>query len=115
MAAQLIQITSNENQTQTVTVNIDDSSITLILTFTYSAMAGYWILKIADQDNNVVLDSIPMVPGYYPAGNLLGSYVYKYIGSCYLVNVSNSGEDYPTQDTLATDWELIWSDTGRVS
>lgn len=98
----------------TVNLNVDDAILTLNLTFTFSEMANYWIMAVADANNNLLIDSIPLVTGYWPSNNMLAQYVYLFIGSAYLVNVSNSGEDYPSQNTLATDWNLIWGDTGRI-
>ena len=114
MADQVVQINSTANQEMAVNLNVDGGMITLNLSFAYKEMAGYWILAIYDETYTLLVDSIPLVPGYYPAGNILGCYVHLHIGSVYLVNISNSSEDYPTQNTLATDWILIWSDTGEV-
>lgn len=114
MATQQIQIKSNSNQSMTVDLNVDGAILTLNLTFLFSEMANYWVMSIADANNILLVDSIPLLTGYYPANNLLAQYVYLAIGSAYLVNISNSGEDYPSQNTLATDWALIWGDTGRV-
>jgi hypothetical protein len=114
MADQTIQISGTGNQAMTVDLNVDGAILTLNLTFTFLEMANYWAMSIANSDNVLMLDSIPLLTGYYPANNLLASYVYLFIGSAYLVNISNTGEDYPSRTTLATDWALIWSDTGRV-
>jgi len=114
MADQVIKIVSSNNQTMNVSLSVDGNVLNLTLTFVFAEMSNYWVMSIYDSTNTLLVDSIPLVTGYYPANNLLFSYVYLKIGSCYLVNISNTGEDRPSQGTLSTDWQLIWCDTGRV-
>lgn len=114
MADQVVKISTNLNQALSANLNVDGKILNLNLTFTFSEMANYWLMTVKDSNNNVLLDSIPMVTGCFPGNNLLGAYMYLQLGSAYLVNVSNSGEDFPSQNTLARDWQLIWSDTSRA-
>jgi hypothetical protein len=113
MADQVIRILSSNNQSMDVNLSVDGATLTLTLNFIFSEMANYWVMSVYDSTGTLLLDSIPMVTGYYPSNNILASYVYLKIGSAYLVNISNTGEDRPSQGTLSTDWQLIWGDTGR--
>lgn len=141
MSLQKVTLTNSPNQSYTVRLNIDDSSVTLNITVGFNEMAGYWMLGIYDSNNNIIIDSIPMLTGNYPAGNLLEQQKYLNIGSWYLVDVSNlsvesasstgygegpfgggpyggqvgqGGVDYPNATNLGTDFELWVDDTPLV-
>jgi len=112
MADQVIPLTSEPNQTLQVTVNIDDENRTFKLTLRWNAGAEYWVMTIIDASTSeTILDSLPLVTGDYPAGNLLGQYGYLNIGSIYLINESNVDTDRPGVDDLGSDWILVWGDT----
>src|ERR1035437_4090631 len=96
MSLQQIPLTNSPNQTLTVQLNVDGVSLTLNLTVSYCRMAGYWIMSISDVNNNLLIDSIPMLCGRYPAANLLQQQVYLHIGSAYIINTGNS---VPTNGT----------------
>lgn len=111
MPSQIVPLSTSPNVAQTVTLDIDASPITLNLITRFSTMAGYWVLTILDQFNNLLLDSIPMITGSYPAGNILGQYGYLEIGSAFVINQSGVAQDYPDSTNLGTDFVLVWSDT----
>src|SRR6185312_15137310 len=133
MSLQVVPLTNSPNQTYTVQLNVDGQALTLNITVSYNEMAGYWMLGIYDASNNLIIDSIPMLTGNYPAGNLLEQQRYLNIGSWYLVDVSNlsvesgssvgygegpfgggpyggqvgqGGTDYPNSTNLGTDFQL---------
>jgi hypothetical protein len=109
---QIIPLTSNPNQVIKTTLNVDGKNLTLQLGFNFNEIAGYWVMQIADPtNNNILLDSIPLITGDYPAANLLGQYSYLEIGSAFIINVANSDLDYPDANTLGTDFILAWGDT----
>lgn len=110
MSDQLVPLTTANNQTFAVQLTIDGQPLTLNLTLAYSAMAGYWQLSIADENNNLLVASVPLITGQYPSANLLAQYQYLKIGSAYLLNTSNSPADYPGQLNL-TQFSLLWGDT----
>lgn len=141
MSLQVITLTNAPNQSYTVNLNVDGSPLTLNITITFNEMAGYWILAIYNASNNLLIDSVPMVTGSYPAGNLLEQQRYLNIGSWYVVNVSNlsvdsgaetgygegfygagsfggeqgeGGSDYPNASNLGTDFQLWVDDTPEV-
>lgn len=114
MSAQIIPVTSQPNQSFNVTLNVDGGVLPLRLNIGFSEMAGYWILRISDQQGNLILDSIPMVTGSYPAANILGQYGSLKIGSAFIINASNLTndlQDYPGASDLGESYILLWDDT----
>jgi hypothetical protein len=141
MSLQVITLTNSPNQSYTVNLTVDGSPLTLNITINYNEMAGYWILAIFNANSQLLIDSVPMLTGAYPAGNLLQQQKYLNIGSWYLVNVSNlqvetsgnlgygeggygqggyggeqgqGGTDYPNATNLGTDFQLWVDDTPEV-
>ncbi len=108
--AQIVPLTQAPNQTFAVQLTVDGNPLTLNLQLSYTAMAGYWQLSIADVRGNVLVGSVPLITGYYPAANILAQYGYLQIGSAYVLNTGNATVDYPTEDSL-TKFSLLWGDT----
>ncbi len=112
MSAQIIPITPNSgNQTLQVTLSVDGGVLKLQLTLAYNAMAGYWVMTIADNSGNLILDSIPLVTGAYPAANVLEQFAYLAIGSAFIINASGVAQDHPDSTNLGSDFLLLWDDT----
>jgi hypothetical protein len=140
VSLQQIPITNSPNQSLTAQLQVDGFPLTLNLTISFNEMAGYWVLGISDVNNNLLIDSIPMICGTYPAGNLLQQQKYLAIGSAYIINTANSiptgsnfgygqggygqgvyggqvaqgGIDYPNSTNLGTAFQLWWNDTPAV-
>lgn len=110
MSAQIVPLTQAPNQTFTVQLTVDGSPLTLSLSLNYSSMSGWWQLQIANAQNTVLISSLPLITGYYPAANMLAQYGYLQIGSAYLLNTGNSMDDYPGFSNL-TNFSLLWGDT----
>jgi hypothetical protein len=110
MSAQIIPLTQAPNQTFSVQLTVDGSPLTLNFVLSYSAMSGWWQLQVANAQNTVLIASVPLITGYYPAANMLAQYGYLEIGSAYLLNTGNSPDDYPGANDL-TAFSLLWSDT----
>lgn len=110
MSAQTIPLTSSPNQAFAVQLQVDGAPLTLNLGIRYSQMAGYWVMTISDASGNLLLDSMPMITGWFPAANILAQYGYLGIGSAFLLNTGNSQSDYPGPTDLEN-WTLIWDDT----
>jgi len=110
MAQQIVPLAQAPNQTFTTQLTVDGSPLTLNLTLGYSVMSGWWQLSIADAQNNMLVSSLPLITGYYPAANMLAQYGYLQIGSAYLLNTGVSTNDYPGPNDLAN-FSLLWSDT----
>jgi hypothetical protein len=123
MSLQLITLTTSPNQQLTASLTVDGNPLTLNLAINYDEMAGYWVMAISDSNQNLLMASVPMLCGSYPAANLLKQQRYLAIGSAYIVNVSNlaptnvdaaGGLDYPDSTNLGTDFQLWWGDTPSV-
>jgi hypothetical protein len=110
MAYKIVPLTTDPNQSFTITLPIDSINITLGLGIRYNLVANYWVMSVSDSDGNLLIDSLPLVTGEYPASDILGQYEYLGIGSAFVVNVSNIDEDLPTDTTLGTDFYLMWGD-----
>jgi hypothetical protein len=108
---QIIPLTNSPDQSLTVTLTVDGAVLTLQLIVRFSEMAGYWLLTVLDRLGNLLLDSIPMITGEWPAANLLGQYAYLKIGSAYVINAGNVATDYPDTTNLGGDFVLLWDDT----
>jgi hypothetical protein len=140
MSLQAVSVSNAPRQSFKALLLVDNRALTLNLAITYNEMAGYWVLRISDVNNQVLVDSIPMLTGEYPAANLLEQHQYLGIGSAYLVDISNislstpvasigygeggyglggyggtglkeGGIVYPNQSNLGTDFHLWWGDT----
>jgi hypothetical protein len=111
MSTQTIPLTSDPNQTFSTTLSVDDANITLTMTLKYNEIAGYWKMSITNSSGTLLLDSIPLITGVYPAANLLEQYSYLSIGSAYILKTTSTTLDYPDDSTLGTDFVLVWSDT----
>ena len=108
--AQVISLTSNPNQTLVISPIVDGNTISLQLNVRYYEMCGYWVMLIRDVNNVLLLDSIPLLTGSYPAANILAPYAYLAIGSCYLIN-QGSANDTPASNELGSLFTMVWSDT----
>src|SRR5215469_873404 len=89
MPLQMIHLSNSPNQQFTAQLHIDGQNMQLNVAINYDDMAGYWILRISDTSNNVLIDSVPMITGSYPAANLLEQQRYLAIGAWFIVNASN--------------------------
>jgi hypothetical protein len=111
VADQIIPLTPSPNQSFAVTLQVDGAPLTLNLAIRWSEMAGYWVMTIFNSAMDLLLDSIPLITGWYPAANILAQYGYLKIGSAYILNDGNSNSDYPGRSDLGSAFSLLWSDT----
>lgn len=112
MSYKQIPLSSSPGQELVCSLTVDGSTRSFGLTVEYSEVAGYWVMSVKDANtNSSLLSSIPLVPGNYPAGNILRAYSYLKIGSAYLVNLSDNKEPWPSSTTLGSEWILVWGDT----
>jgi len=108
---QIIPLTPSPNQSFAVQLQVDGAPLTLNLVLRWSEMAGYWVMTIFDSAQNLLLDSIPLITGWYPGANILAQYAYLAIGSAFILNEGNSLSDYPGRNDLGTSFALLWDDT----
>ncbi len=141
MSLQLVPLTNSPNQAFSVQLQVDGLPLTLSLAINFNEMAGYWVMSISDINNNLLISSIPLLCGTYPAANLLQQQRYLKIGSAFIINAGNTtpsggsgegygqggygqgpyggqsgqgGEDYPDASNLGTGFQLWWGDSPLV-
>jgi hypothetical protein len=109
---QIVNLNSVPNQTFLANLSVNAVALKLNLYVSFNEIAQYWIMQISDVNNNILIASVPLVTGSWPAANLLGQYQYMQIGSAYLLNVSNGNTqlDYPNGQDLGIDFQLLWGD-----
>lgn len=109
-------MSNSPNQTLTTSLNVDGVVTDYQLTLRYNEVAGYWVMSVSDAAGNLILDSIPLVTGNAPAGNILGQFAYLGIGSAYIINAGGvKFPEYPNNIDLGSDFVLIWGDTPTAS
>lgn len=139
MSLQQVPVTIAPNQNFVASLSVDGNTIYLNLVIRFNEMADYWVMDISDANNNLLVASIPLLTGQFPAANLLEQHQYLKIGSAYIVNVSNktpiaqaasggygqggygegpyggssgyAGVDYPDNTNLGTDFQIWWGNT----
>lgn len=105
---QIVPITSDPNQTLQSTLSVDGNNITLKFAVRYNEVSRLWVLTVTDgKTDSVLVDSMALVPNI----NLMQQFSYMQIGSAFLFNVSNTQDEYPTEDNLGSDFMLVWGDT----
>jgi hypothetical protein len=109
--AQIIPLTNAPQQTLQVALNVDGSVLRLQLAFNFNEMAQYWTMSISNSQGVLLLSSIPLMTGDWPAANLLAQYGYLKIGSAFLINLGQVADDYPTSTELGNAFSLLWDDT----
>jgi uncharacterized protein DUF6983 len=89
-----------------VPLNINGVSFDIGLNLHYNEIAGYWVMTLTNAQGAILLDSIPLMTGSEPAGNILGQYAYLGLGGMTVINASQAN-DYPTNTQLGKDFFLI--------
>jgi hypothetical protein len=105
---QIVPVNSSPNQTFTCQLQVNGQPLTLTFNITWSSMAGYWVMTVSDVNGNVLLDSIPLITGWWPGANLLAQQEHLQIGEAFIINNGNSQADYPLINDLGTAWSLLW-------
>lgn len=108
---QVIPLTTAPQQNFSSTLQVDGSPITLNFEVKWNSMAGYWTMAISDANNNLLVDSMPFITGWYPAANMLAQSNYLKIGAAYILNNGNVTSDYPGVSDLGSAFSLLWADT----
>jgi hypothetical protein len=112
MNYQQLPVTSDPNQTFQSTLSIDGQNRTLAFSISFNEQAGYWVMTVTDPvTGNALLDSVPLLPDIQPDPNILSQQAYLAIGSCYVINASNTADEYPTEDNLGSDFIVVWGNT----
>jgi hypothetical protein len=114
MALYTVPVTSKPDQQFTITMPLAGVNTVYKIRIRYNSKANYWVLTLSDKSGKIILDSIPMITGKGVAFDLLGQFEYLGIGDMAIVNMGNSGLDYPDDITLGTEFLLIWGDFADV-
>jgi len=110
MADQVIPLTNKPNQTFALQLTVNGEPLTLNIVLSFSDMAGYWQMAVSDVNGVLLVASMPLITGWYPAANLLAQYQYMGIGSAYLLNtIGPAVGDYPGVNNL-DQFTLLWGD-----
>lgn len=108
----IIPLTSDPDQVFKITIPVDGKNLKLKLRVKFNTAANYWTMSIYDAaSNELILESIPLLTGAYPAGDILGQYRYLGLGSATIINTGDSTMDSPDSTNLGTDFLLAWGDT----
>jgi len=112
MSFKTIPLTPSPDQTFKITIPVDGKNLKLKLRVRFNSAANYWVMSVyGASSNTLILDSIPLLTGKYPAGDLLGQYRHLGLGSATIINTGNSMMDSPDSTNLGTDFILTWGDT----
>ena len=110
--SQIVPLTNAPNQSFILELTVDGKPLSMRAALNFNEMAGYWVLNLSNLSGQLVLASLPLVTGVWPASNILAQYAYLGIGSAYIVNAAHiAADDYPNASELGTDFVLIWDDT----
>ena len=113
MSDQVIPLDSTANQNFAVSLNVDGQVLQLNLAISFSEMSQYWLMDISDANGNLLLSSLPLITGDWPAANILAQYAYLGIGSAFVINAGQAAIDYPDAVSLGGLFLLVWSDTAK--
>lgn len=106
-----VPLTTSPNQTFSVTIPVNGANKSLILNIRYNNIASYWTMSVIDKiTGKILIDSLPLITGDYPSGDLLGQYEYLGLGSASIIKAGNVSNDYPDDTNLGTDFVLVWGD-----
>jgi len=105
---QLIPLDSSPGQAWQVAVLINGTTSLFFVTLRYNEIANYWNMTLQDSNQNLLIDSLPLVTGT----NLFGQFGYLNVGSLYIVNASSvATPNFPNSSDLVTDFVMVWGDT----
>lgn len=85
---------------------IDGTNTLLKFKLMYNEIGQFWSLDIAVNDDTKAV-GVPLIP----AQNLLEQLGYLGIGSIYIVKRSQIAEQWASEDTLNSDWYILWGDS----
>lgn len=103
----IIPLQATPNHTFFCTIPVDGANITLTFRLTYNELAKYFLVDLSNEEGTMLISALPVIP----AQNILEQFTYMGIGSAYVLPKTQVKEQWPTMDTLESDWYLMWSDT----
>lgn len=107
----IIPLTTDANQTFRCVIPVNGKNLPLNFFLSYNTVSEYWIMRLSDDFGNILVDSLPIQTGIYPAANLLEQYQHLQIGSAVVVPVGSLPEEQQPDDTnLGSKFVLVWGD-----
>lgn len=107
----IIPLKPDPNQVFRCQIPIDGGNRVLQFSLRYNQMAKYWTMGITDENGTLLVDSLPVITGEYPAANLLEQYQHLHIGSAVIVPVGHPKTAEPDDENLGSEFILVWGDT----
>jgi hypothetical protein len=108
--ARIIMIQDSESQSIRATTEINGANLTLYFRFRFHSAINQWIMDIADEMGNEIVNGIPLLvmEGEYN-GNLLKPYEHLGIGKIMVAPLSDAerGVD-PGVDSLKDKYYIVW-------
>lgn len=112
MSYMILPLSTKPNQSFETTLSVDDKNLTLSFFVRYNDIEGYWLMDVSrTTTGEALIVCLPLVPGENPAANLLHQYQYLEIGSMFLLKVGATDDEHPKEETLSSDWIIVWGDT----
>ncbi len=102
---QRIPLDNSPNQNFDIALEINGQNKIFNLFLSYNPN-HYWTIRVRDSKKNPITDDIPLLSG----GDLFYGLDYLEIGEAYLLRKSGVTEEIPNENTLESDYVLIWGD-----
>lgn len=90
---------------------VDGDQLILELGFSFNTALKVWVMAVSDRDGVLLISCVPLLTGIWPAANILAPYAYMHLGSAFIINTDGQGPDNPDDETLGSDFVLLWDDT----
>ena len=104
----IVPINNRPNNTFSCKIPVDNKNITFTFTTHFNEVAGYWLVSISNSEGIELIHNLPVLPSQ----NILSQLTYMCIGSAYIIRGDSlSEEEWPSEESLGSNWYLVWSDT----
>ena len=102
----IIPLQAQPNHSFSCSIPVNDENISLTFSMSYNDFSGYWSMTISRSSDDVLIRNLPIIP----SENILEQYSYLGIGIAMVVPRQSVADQWPSYDTLSSDWYLIWGD-----
>lgn len=93
-----------------ITVEVGTENIPLILHFLYNTEGEFWRMDVSDGNTgDLLLGSVPLLPGEAPAANILRQFEYLGLGMVVVLPLTDAAvHDHPELEDFISDYALVW-------